>query len=343
MNKFMKKAVALAAVAAMTMTAFTGCASSIDNSAVVATVGEKEISAGLANFYARYEQASVESYYGSMMGNGNIWTMEVGEGNTYEDSLKDQIMNTLHEIYVLDAHAEELGVALTEEETAKIDEAAKAFCEDNTDKVKKMISGDLEIVKEYLRVFKVAEKVTAEIVKDVDTKVSDEEAAQKRLRYVSFAKTVTDESGAQIELTADELAAVKKDAEAFLAGAKANGSLEAYAKEKELEALTLAFDAESTTISADFIKAMDALAEKDFSEVFETESAYYVAQLETLFDEEATEAEKENIVATRKNEKYTEVVKAWMEEMKLTVNEEVWSDIKLKSVKITVKQEETEK
>lgn len=336
MKKVMKRVVALAAVTAMSMTALMGCASSVDNSEVVATVGEKEITAGLANFYTRYQQASVESYYESMLG-GNIWSMEIQDGYTYGDNIKETIMGTLQEMYLLDAHAEEYKVALTDDDMAKIEAAVTAFEEANDEKTRKLISGEPEFITEMLRLTTISEKVSAAIVADVDTKVSDDEAAQKRVRYVSFEKVATDDSGAEVEMTADEIAAVKKDAEDFLAAAKANGSLETYAKGKDAETLTVSFDSESTTISENFIKTVDALGEGEFAAIIEEEDAFYVAQLESLLDREATDAKKESIVSTRQSEKYSEVVEEWFEATEIVVNDKVWNKIKLGALDMTIK------
>lgn len=336
MKKGMKKVVALAVVTAMSMTALMGCASSIDNSEVVATVGDKEITAGLANFYTRYQQASVESYYESLIGE-NIWSLEIQDGYTYGDNIKETVMSTLQEMYLLDTHAADYEVALTEDEMAEIEAVVAAFDEANDEETKKLISGEPEFVTEMLRLTTLSEKVSAAIVADVDTEVSDDEAAQKRVRYVSFAKSSTDDSGAEVEMTEDEIAAVKKEAEDFLAAAKAKGSLEEYATEADVDSLTTTFDSESTTISENFVKTVDALGEGEFAAIIEEDGAFYVAQLESLLDREATDAEKENIVSTRQSEKYTEVVEAWFDETEIVVNEKVWDKIKLGSLDMTVK------
>lgn len=54
-------ALALAVVTAASV-AMTGCGSRIDEDAVVATLGDKEISLGLANFMAQYTAVSYDSY-----------------------------------------------------------------------------------------------------------------------------------------------------------------------------------------------------------------------------------------------------------------------------------------
>ena len=41
----------------------TGCSAAPDNDATVVTVGTEKVSYGVANFYARMQQAQYESFY----------------------------------------------------------------------------------------------------------------------------------------------------------------------------------------------------------------------------------------------------------------------------------------
>ena len=68
----MKKKILILAMAGMlAVTSLTGCGSFKDDD-VVATVGDKEITADIANFYARYTQAQYETYYAGYLGE-DMW------------------------------------------------------------------------------------------------------------------------------------------------------------------------------------------------------------------------------------------------------------------------------
>ena len=90
MVHFRKKAVLLTAAGALAAMAVTGCSGSINTDAVVATVGEDDITLGVANFYARMTQGQYETYYAGMMGTTGeaMWTQDAGEDQTYEESVK---------------------------------------------------------------------------------------------------------------------------------------------------------------------------------------------------------------------------------------------------------------
>ena len=322
MKGLRKRIIALAAVAALAMTSFVGCGS-VDNSEIVATVGDSKITAGMANFYARYQQPSFEEYYVSYQDYqqqqiyGSVvqetvmdWSVEQEDGVTLEDTYKEDVMTSLQNLYIMEDHMKDYDVELTKDELSAIEKAAKAFLKANPDDAVEKISADKETVVEFLKLLTIAGKVEEAIRDGVDTNVADEDVAQKRIRYVSFATTKTDENEQTVEMTKKEIKAVKKDAKAFLKEAQANGSLEAYATEKEATSNTATYgkdyaEDQYATLPKEVFDAAEKLEENGFAKMIETDSAFYVVQLESKFDEEATAAEKESIVEERKSETVT--------------------------------------
>lgn len=359
MKGLRKKIIALAAVAALAMTSFVGCGS-VDDSEIVATVGDSKITAGMANFYARYQQPAFEEYYvsyqdyqqqqiyGSVMYETVMdWSVEQEEGVTLEDTYKDDVMTSLQNLYIMEDHMKDYDVELTEDELTAIEKAAKAFIKANSDDAKEKISADKKTVVEFLKLMTISVKVESAIRAGVDTNVADEDAAQKRVRYVSFATTTTDENSETVEMTEDEIKAVKEEANTFLTEAKANGSLEAYATEKEATSNTATYgkdyaEDESATLPTEVFDVAEKLEENGFAEVIETDSAFYVVQLESTFDEEATTAEKESIVEERKSETVTDTIEKWRKDTKIKVYDKVWDKISMHDIQVTEKEEEAE-
>ena len=330
MRNLKKKVVVFATAASLAVVSMTGCAS-FENADTVATVGGDKIPAGVANFYARYQQGMIETNLGSMLGD-NMWTQEVSEGKTYEDNVKDSVMDALQQMYILEDHMAEYEVVLTDEEKSAIQEAAKKFDEGNELEAKELVSGETEYVERVLTLLTIQKKMTDAVTKDVSTEVSDEEAAQKSMQYVSFPYTTTDE----------EKAALKETAAAFLEGAKAAEDFAAYATEQGKEAQTATFDSESTSPAAELIAAADSLGVGGFTDVIETENGLYVAKVTSLLDRDATDAKKETIVNSRKSEKFNEVYDGWKKDTKIKVNKDVWAKVDFQDVGVTVKQNEEE-
>lgn len=338
MIKNVKKVAALVLAAVVVMTCFVGCTPKykhpVSSEDVVMLVGETKVKADIATFYLRYNQSLMESLYGTYIGE-NVWTQEVSEGQTYEDSLKDSIIEELKELYIVTNHVADYKVALTDEEKAAIEEAANSFLSENKAEDLEKICGGKEVVVEYLTLQVLNTKMSEAMKNDINSEITTEEAKQKRARYYKV-ETVTElDDGSKMNKTDDEIAQAKKDAEAFLAGAKEKGSMESYATEKSLKTSTLTFNADSEALDASVIKAADALKEGEFSEVIEVkEDGYYVLQLESLHDEIATEKAKEEMKIERQEARYKELVEKWTEETTVTVYEEVWGEISVRDLKV---------
>ena len=147
MARLAKRLAVLAVAGTLAATSLTGCGT-INTDETVATVGDEKITLGVANFYARLQQAQYETYYASMMGTTaeEMWAKEVSDDQTYEEQTKKSILENLENMYLVSQHASDYDVALTEEEQQAIKDAAAKFGEDNSDDVKKVVSGDEEEV-----------------------------------------------------------------------------------------------------------------------------------------------------------------------------------------------------
>ena len=338
MGNTRKKIVALMAAAAMSATAITGCGK-INNEATLMTVGEDKVNMGVANFFARYQQAMAEAQYGSYMGD-DMWESEVAESETMEESMKKRILESLKTLYVLEDHMKDYKVELTAEEKAKIDTTAKAFLKANKDGAKEVVSADEDTVKRVLELLTIEDKMREAMVADVDKNVSDDEAAQKSMQYVFFTFTKTAEDKTSTTMGDNEKKALKEKAVKFQEGAKAQSDFAAYAKANGYEATTKTFDAKDTAPSEDLIKVVDKLKAGEMTGVVETPSGYYVAKVTSLLDRKATDEEKKTIIAERENKKYEELVKKFLKEADIDVNKNEWKKISFSKQRVTLKASE---
>lgn len=340
----LRKGAALAAAAGvLAAMSVTGCSGSLDTEAVVMTVGDEEVTLGVANFYARMTQAQYETYYLSMMSsNGmtmtaeDMWNQEY-EGETTEQTTKDGLLESLQNMYLISQHAEEYGVSLTEEEQDAISEAAAQFDEDNTDEAKEAVSGYKKDIEKYLELVTIQSKMDSPMREGVDEEVSDEEAAQKAMNYVFFSYTTTDESGNSAELSDDEKTALQTTAQNLSERVKAGEDMADVAEESSATVQEATFDGESTTYDADLIAAADALEEVgDVTDVIETDSGLYVAQLTSLLDRDATDARKDEIVEERRQEQYDSLLEEWRDATEISVDEKVWNKIDFNDQGVTI-------
>ncbi|MGF0033413.1 peptidyl-prolyl cis-trans isomerase [Bariatricus sp. SGI.154] len=335
-----RKILVLAMAGMMAVTSLTGCGS-LKEDDVAVTVNDKEITAGVANFYARYVQAQYETYYSAYLGD-DMWNSEASEGKTYEESVKDSVLKELETMVLLEEHMDEYEVSLSDEEKEVIDKSVKEFDEANALDDKELVSGSKETVKRIMTLMAIQQKMKDAIQAGVDTEVSDEEAAQKSMQYVLFSYTSTDENGESVDLTDEEKAEVKNQATAFAEGAKAAEDFSAYATEQGAEAKTATFDAESTSPSEDLIKAADALEEGGVTDVIETDTGCYVAKVTSLLDREATDSKKQTIISEREQQLYTDTCDEWLDKAEIKVHESVWKKIDFSDMSVTIRQDDSE-
>lgn len=339
MNQWKKRVTALGLAGMLAVTGLTGCGS-MNNDDVVATVGENEIKLGVANFYARMQQAQYETYYAGMMGTTGeeLWAKET-DGKTYEQSVKSDIIKSLENIYILEQHASEYDVVLSEDEKKAIDKAAEEFDENNALEDKEAVSGYNKYVKKVLELLTIQSKMEDAMTADVDTEVSDDEAAQKAMKYVFYSYT-KDENDSTSTMSETEKTEVKKKATDFAEKLKNSDTkdIDAAANEADMEVQTATFDSESTSPNADLVKAADALtAEGDVTDAIETDSGIYVAKVTSFLDRTATDAKKQSIVEERKKDQYDDLLKKWRKKTDINLNKRVWKKVDFQKQGVTVK------
>ena len=310
MKVYCKKLVAAALVVCMAL-AMTACGSKpLDGSQIVATVGEKEMTLGEANFLLRYQQVQTETYYESMLGEG-IYEIQDSRIVYYPD-------------YVLEEKAADYGVALTEEDTKAIADAAAAFLADNDENAKEQMTADQATVERILTLMTIRSKMAAAVKAEADVTVTDEEAAQRAFSYVSMSKL--DDAGE--ELSAEDLQAAKDTLAAVAASVEAGNTMDAAAVENGMTSYPGTYgEGTESYYDAALIEALKAVKEGEVTEVVETEKELYLAVVTADVDEEATANRKETLVESAKTEYFNSTLAAWVEEYPLTVEEVVWEQV----------------
>ena len=333
----MKKATALVLAASMMAATFTGCGDTeFNGSAVVAKVGETEVTADVANFFARYQQGYYETYYADFMGDA-MWAGYTEGAVTYEEAVKSEVLEALETLYVLNEYADDYDVSLTKEEKASIESVAASFVEANDEEDLAIISGNEEVVAEVLELVTIQQKMREKMIADVDKNVSDDEAAQKSAQYVYFSFSSASEDGTVSKMTEEEQDQLIADAKDLIEGGKEAKDFEAYVKDKGYTVSTLTFDSTTTSPSEALVKAADELKEGEFADVVVEESGCYVVRLESILDKDATEAKKDTIITEREDAAYKELCKKWIEEVGVELYEDVWNSIDFQKIGVTMK------
>ncbi len=323
--KAIKKLAALVLTGALCMSVFAGCG--IDAEKTAATYGEETVTLGFVNFMAKYQKAAMDDtyqLYASYFGVDDLWDTDLyGSGSTMKESLLTSIMSYLHDMYTLKAHMSDYNVTLSTEDEQKIKDAATAFMTSNTEDALEEMGATQEYAESLLTLYTIEWYMYNAIIADTDYNVSDEEANMRGFSYVEIAIDGSyDSSYNWTDYTEEEVAAFKETASKMVKEI-AESTLEDVAEAYDYDVTTDAYATYEDDDSMDetLLAALKALKEGEVSDVIETEDALYIVRIDADTDEEATEENREAIIADRETALYEEVMKGWQENDGWTVDE----------------------
>ena len=314
---------------ALTGLMVSGCGSTISDTAEFAKLGDTTITMGVANFFAKYQQAVYDSYYMAYFGE-DMWNSDLyGSGKTMTEDMKENVAESLQDLYTLKAHMGDYDISLSDDEEAAITKAAEDFAADNTKAALEQVgAGNIENVKEMLRLQTIQKKMHDRIIQDADTTVTDEEAAQRTFSYVTVAPDHThDEEGEEEGHSEEELAALKATEAGLTVSTASYGS---------------AAD-EGSSFDTSVLEAADALKEGQVSQTIEVDGTYYVLRLDSEHDEAATESKRQELISQKEEDYYNDILDGWKEaeDAAFTINEEEWAKVVFED-RFKAPEEETE-
>ena len=228
MGKVWKKGAAIVLASCMCAGALSGCGKKTDAISAF-TFNGKKVDGDFANFVLRFEQSSLDdlyAYYGSMM-QQDIWSMDDGQGLgiTTWDTFKSTVGEDIEKLLLAEEHASEYDVSLTEEDQKAIEDAAAKFLAENDEKALSSMSANKETVERYLTLSTIKAKVDEAIGSEVDTNVSDEEAAQRTVSYIRYTPSTeaepeseSEENEALTEADVENTAPAGEDAQTMTEG-----------------------------------------------------------------------------------------------------------------------------
>jgi foldase protein PrsA len=325
----------------------TGCGSSKngfgtkDGDKTLFTYDGVDVPLTEAWIYAKINAAQYEASYSNYFGE-NFWSMSMGtddDGNaiSFEDYAKEQTINQIKQIIVLDNKAEELKCSLDDKDKEECEKYAKAFAEDPTGKdVLKESSGTVEDIQKIYEDNALAAKVQEAMVKDTDKNVSDDEARETTISRVVFETTETHEDGDTHEMSDEEKKAVKAKAEEAYKKLASGTSIEDIASEQEYTNTDETFAAGESEEGEAFEKILAKMKDGDIVDgVQECENGYVIAKLVAYTDKDATETQKEEIISEREQENFKKKYDEWTADLekdwdyKTSVDQDLWAQVVL--------------
>lgn len=353
MKAIFKRIVSVTMIGAMTAALLAGCSnsgqsgsgagSSVAAKDAAVTMDQGSVSMGEAKLYAYVMRSQYEAYYGS-----EIWDMEIEDGKTFGDSMKEMVTQQLIQMIILSGQADDYGVSLSDEDNTAVEEyvsnfktnigedvmTAEGITEDDIRSVvqKSTLSGNV-----YEAMFS---KEQAELT---DEEKTDAVCIKVQHVLISTADTTkTDEDGNQVDMTDEEKTAYteqqKATAEEVLQKAQNGEDFQALSDEYSAEnaGFEFSFDkngydpVNQTSMVEPFYTAAWTLGEGEISGLVESDYGYHIIKCISLNDEEATQASIENAESTKKTASLEEKLTKLMDEASYTESPE-WQAFKITS------------
>lgn len=296
MKRGLKKAVIAGMSAALVLTSLAGCSKkeALNTEAAAVTVNGDTISAGLVNFDVHYHQSEWEAMY-QMFGLVNPLNQDLtGSGKTEGENLKQMTVDSLVNMVLAEQKMEEYGVTLSEEESSKIAAAAAEFMSENNEETLEKMGATQEIVERFLELSAIQKKVENEMSADVDTEVSDEEAAQRKVQYVQFVPSTEEETEDASEEDTEQAEETEETEETTEQAAETETETETEEAAEAQESETAVLEENETTMkkSADTEEETESSTEAESETETETEDPEMAAAREAAREKAAAMIEK---------------------------------------------------
>lgn len=306
MKKMMKRIISCAAAVAVSAALLVGCGSTTQTSDIsnpALTMGNTAISMDEANFYTYIMKSQYESYYGT-----EIWDMEVEEGVTFGDSMKEMVNDTLVQMLILNSKADDYKVSLTDDDNTAIDAYIENFKTNVGEEVMTEEGITEEVIRSVVGKSYIASHVYDAMMAEEEVELSDEEKEEAvcvKVQHILISTTdttTTDADGNKVDMTEDEVTAYKEQqkllAENVLAKAKDGEDFQALSEEYTAENAGFEFSFDKTGFDPvnyvymveAFYTASWALGEGEISDLVESDYGYHIIKCVSLNDEEATQA-----------------------------------------------------
>lgn len=324
----MKKIFTLVLCLMMTLS-LIGCSS---DKKAVAIVNGQDITLGNYEKLLALNKSSMESYYGK-----DIWSTEIEKGKTYEDTLRDMVLQTMIDSEIIYQQAKKEKVAPTEKQIQEQIDSFKETTKDDTayqEELKKM-----GIDEEFLK-FQFARDLANSNLQEKfekDTKISENDMKKyyEENKDSFYTDTVTashillktqDNKGN--ELSPEKKKEAKKKAEEALAKVKAGEDFSKVAKEYSQDPSASNGGDLGTfgrnQMVTEFEDAAFAMKPGEISDIVETPYGYHIIKVTDRVDKQETYDDVKNqIKSILESEKYTEYVEKLKKDSKIEKKEDI--------------------
>ena len=298
--------------------------SQIDKDEIMVTVGNIDVSYSEAMIYLRTAQRIYETEFGN-----EVWGFDVyGDGTTIGSVLKQEVLDQIIQLEVINVVANEQGITLNDDEMLEVRNFASDFMKgiSENDRLKYGITEELA-VKVFATNF-VAKKLYETVTIDVDTDVTDEEAQQCKIQKIFIKTYGMDSKGNRTELRDSELNEIRERVEALHAQALETTDFYSLAESNSDED-TIEYIVGRGELDEKEEEVAFSLKDGQVSEIIQNEDGYVIIYCVDAYDEDATLQVKEEIIEQRRSDLFVELYSEWYSKYEVKVNMNLWNKLEL--------------
>lgn len=255
---------------------------------------------------ARVVLTNYQNIYNTMYGI-DLWEHDFKD-NELEEYVKDLTVSRLAQIMAMDYLAQEKEIVLTEDEQAKIKEAAEEYYGSLNDEEKEYMQvKQVDIETLYTR-YGLANKLYTFLTQGVNDEVSDEEARVMEAE--------------QIFVSDNEKA--KEVAEQLEEGNDFSTVANHYNESTETEVFF-----SKNNVEQEMAKVIFSLDNDEVSGEIKTADGYYFVKCINHYDQERTDDNKSVILEERRKEAFDDVYQGFLIDLPSEFNEDAWKEVKV--------------
>lgn len=293
---------------------------------LMAMVGDVRVYYNEAMVYLKSAQKNYEAAYGNQ-----IWSADIlGNGESFGDTIKDEVMNQITELKIIRAEAAKLDISLSEEELADANAYAKEHFEGlSAEDISKYLITE-ELLRQVYADNLLAEKVFENLTINVDTGVSDLDSKQITIQQILIHSVDYDGEGNKIDLSAEEKAEAYEKVKNLLEQAKTTEDFYALAEaNSEADTIEYTFGRGEGPegYSSSFEQAAFTLKTGQVSDIITTDYGWHILYCVSDYNEDATTQRKEAIINQRRSELFAKLYTEWSADYDVVVNSEAWNAV----------------
>ena len=238
-----------------------------------------------------------------------IWQVQVGEEESFQLYLLEQIRTFLKEVKTMNLLADERGIQLTGQEKEQLRQLSSEFYQSLTEADRECIGASEEDVYAMYEAYHRANRLVDEVTKNVDLEISDSEARVMKVQELCLE---TEESA---QAAFHQLSEEGTNFSSVARAIREEGYKEESVGRGER--------------SAAYETAVFSLEDGQLSQPFADGDSWYLVKCVDSYDEDATLERKERLALQRKNQAFRRIYDTFAGEHPVEIQGSIWENVNL--------------